>query len=51
MDETEVFSAVGEEGFARLIAAFYRQVPSDDILDQCILSTIWLEPNSVCATT
>ena len=28
----EVFSAVGEEGFARLIAAFYQQVPGDDIL-------------------
>jgi hemoglobin len=32
MDEMEVFSAVGEEGFARLIAAFYRQVPNDDLL-------------------
>ncbi len=32
MDEMEVFSAVGEEGFARLIAAFYEQVPGDDIL-------------------
>src|ERR1700692_5161 len=32
MDETEVFAAVGEEGFARLIAAFYRQVPGDNIL-------------------
>jgi len=32
MDETEVFAAVGEEGFARLIAAFYKQVPGDDIL-------------------
>ena len=32
MDEMEVFSAVGEEGFARLIAAFYQQVPGDDIL-------------------
>ena len=28
----EVFSAVGEDGFARLIAAFYKQVPGDDIL-------------------
>lgn len=28
----EVFSAVGEEGFTRLIAAFYKQVPDDDIL-------------------
>ncbi|MEO8052158.1 MAG: globin [Acidobacteriota bacterium] len=32
MDESEVFAAVGEEGFARLIAAFYHQVPGDDIL-------------------
>jgi hemoglobin len=32
MDEMEVFSAVGEEGFARLIAAFYHQVPNDDLL-------------------
>ena len=27
-----MFSAIGEEGFARLIAAFYRRVPQDDIL-------------------
>src|SRR5450631_4575290 len=32
MDESEVFAAVGEEGFARLIAAFYQQVPGDEIL-------------------
>jgi hemoglobin len=32
VDETEVYSAVGEEGFTRLVAAFYRQVPGDDIL-------------------
>lgn len=32
MEETEVFGAVGEEGFARLIAAFYKQVPGDDVL-------------------
>ena len=32
MDELEVFSVVGEEGFARLIAAFYHQVPNDDLL-------------------
>ena len=28
----EVFAAVGEEGFARLVAAFYRRVPGDDLL-------------------
>jgi hemoglobin len=30
-DDT-IFQLIGEEGFARLIAAFYRQVPDDDIL-------------------
>ena len=32
MEEYEVFGAIGEDGFTRLIAAFYRQVPEDDIL-------------------
>ncbi|MDZ4800674.1 MAG: globin [Bryobacteraceae bacterium] len=32
MDEQQIFSAIGEEGFARLVAAFYRQVPGDSIL-------------------
>ena len=32
MDETAVYSMIGEEGFARLVGAFYRQVPHDDIL-------------------
>ena len=32
MNEEQIFSVVGEEGFARLVAAFYRQVYSDDIL-------------------
>lgn len=32
MDETEIFAAIGEEGFSRLVGAFYRQVPQDDIL-------------------
>lgn len=32
MDETQVFSLVGQDGFQRLIAAFYRQVPHDDLL-------------------
>ena len=32
MEEHELFSAIGEDGFTRLIAAFYRQVPQDDIL-------------------
>ena len=32
MQELDVYSLVGEEGFARLTAAFYRRVPHDDIL-------------------
>ena len=32
MEEQQVYSQIGEEGFARLIAAFYRQVPGDDVL-------------------
>jgi len=32
VEEQEIYSLIGDDGFARLIAAFYRQVPSDDIL-------------------
>ena len=32
MEEHQVYSQIGDDGFARLIAAFYRQVPGDDIL-------------------
>jgi len=32
MDETAIYSIIGEEGFARLVGAFYRQVPRDEIL-------------------
>ena len=32
MEEYEIFAAIGEDGFTRLIAAFYRQIPADDIL-------------------
>jgi hemoglobin len=32
VQENEVYPAIGEEGFRRLVAAFYRQVPDDDIL-------------------
>jgi hemoglobin len=31
-DDQEIYALIGEEGFERLIAAFYRQVPGDDIL-------------------
>jgi hemoglobin len=32
VEESDVYQAIGEEGFARLVAAFYRQIPGDDIL-------------------
>ena len=32
VDDSEIFQAIGEDGFERLVAAFYRQVPHDDIL-------------------
>lgn len=32
LPEDHVFEAIGEDGFRRLVAAFYRQIPSDDIL-------------------
>ena len=32
MIDIEVYPAIGEEGFARLVHAFYAQVPADDVL-------------------
>ncbi len=32
MNDAEVYDRIGEDGFARLVAAFYAQVPDDDIL-------------------
>jgi hemoglobin len=32
MNEEQLYAALGEEGFSRLIRAFYRQVPTDPIL-------------------
>jgi hemoglobin len=32
MNEEEIYSAIGEEGFARLVRAFYAQVPEDEVL-------------------
>ena len=32
MQELDVYSVIGADGFARLVAAFYRQVPKDDVL-------------------
>lgn len=30
--DTQIFPLVGEEGFNRLVGAFYRRIPADDIL-------------------
>ena len=32
IDEGEIYARIGEEGFARLVRGFYRQVPDDPIL-------------------
>lgn len=32
LPEDQVYETIGEDGFARLVAAFYRQIPADDIL-------------------
>ncbi|MFM8534454.1 MAG: globin [Acidimicrobiia bacterium] len=32
ISEGEIYQQIGEDGFARLAAAFYRQVPTDHIL-------------------
>ena len=30
--DTELYSVIGEEGFAHLVANFYKQIPTDEIL-------------------
>jgi hemoglobin len=32
MKESDVYSRIGEDGFARLVRGFYAQVPADDIV-------------------
>jgi hemoglobin len=32
VDDQEIYARIGEDGFRRLVAAFYRQVPGDDLL-------------------
>jgi hemoglobin len=32
VEEHEVYARIGDEGFERLVTAFYRQVPGDDVL-------------------
>lgn len=30
--DNEIYGCIGEDGFTRLVAAFYKQIPSDDVL-------------------
>ncbi|MFT3785985.1 MAG: hypothetical protein QM770_07445 [Tepidisphaeraceae bacterium] len=32
LSESEIYARIGDEGFTRLVAAFYRRIPTDDIL-------------------
>jgi hemoglobin len=32
VDENDIYGLIGEEGFVRLVGAFYKQVPADDLL-------------------
>jgi hemoglobin len=32
MDDQEIYALIGDDGFQRLVKAFYRQVPADDLL-------------------
>ena len=32
MDEMQIYQTIGEEGFTRLVAAFYKRVKTDDLL-------------------
>jgi hemoglobin len=32
VEEADIYPVIGEEGFTRLVAAFYRQIPGDEIL-------------------
>ena len=32
MKDVDIYAAIGEDGFHRLVAAFYKHVPGDDVL-------------------
>ena len=32
LDDQDIYTLIGEDGFTRLVAAFYRRIPEDDIL-------------------
>ncbi|MEO8269216.1 MAG: globin [Aureliella sp.] len=41
MGENEIYPAIGQAGFERLCAAFYRQVPNDDLLGPMYPADDW----------
>ena len=32
MEENDIYAVIGPQGFERLVAAFYRQIPGDEVL-------------------
>jgi hemoglobin len=32
MEENDIYAVIGPQGFERLVAAFYRQIPDDEVL-------------------
>jgi len=42
VEELEIYGAIGQAGFERLADAFYRQVPSDDILGPMYPPNDWV---------
>ena len=32
MEENDIYAVIGRQGFERLVAAFYRQIPADEVL-------------------
>ena len=52
MTDEQLYGVIGEDGFARLVHAFYAQVPGDEILGALyIRRTTSLARSSACATS
>ena len=48
--DTHVYALIGDDGFRRLVAAFYRRVPRRTTSSvRCIRSTTWPAPRTACA--
>ncbi len=41
VDEDQIYPLIGEEGFQRLVGAFYRQIPGDEILGPMYPAQDW----------